>query len=398
MKRILLVDDDPLVLRVYGEGLRLRGFEVETAEDGLAAAKVLQKVKPDAIVLDLMMPKLSGADVLKYIRGQANLANVPVVVLSNDYITDLTRQAAAARVDRRLMKSECTPAMIAETLASLFNAQDAKGEGTQRTGAGAAAPIESRTDPEAPLAPTRSPESPSTPPQAGAFLRQMLPLEDQTETRDTTKLRQDFLDRGPATLWTLRKLFRAFRQASDDAQRSLRLQSLYTKVHFLTVAARLSECHRLAQVASVLEALLLELTSYPARISTSVLSTVGTAVDFLRDVFEHDRKAVSGFAPAAQTLALVVEDDAVCRHVLVSALHHANFKVEEAGDPLAALPLVSEKKYGLITLDLEMPGMDGFEFCRRVRQLPGYEHTPVIYVTSHSEVENRIKGAFSGGQ
>ena len=61
----------------------------------------------------------------------------------------------------------------------------------------------------------------------------------------------------------------------------------------------------------------------------------------------------------------MLDDDAVSRHVIVSALHNAHFKVEGAGDPLATLPLLSEKQYGLITLVLEMPGMDGFEFCRR---------------------------------
>ena len=398
MKRILLVDDDPLVLRVYGDGLRLKGFEVETAEDGLAAAKALRQAKPDAIVLDLMMPKLSGVDVLKYIRGQASLASVPVVVLSNAYLTDLARQAEAAGANQRLMKSDCTPAILAETLEHVLNGHDAGAVETQRSGPGAAESMERGTGTEAPGAPARSPGASSSPSPAGAFLRQLLPSEGQTETQNPTKVRQDFLERGPATLWTLRKLFRAFRQAGDDAQRRLRLDNLYTKVHFLTVAARLGECHHLAQMASVLEALLLELTTYPARLSTSVLSTLGTAVDFLRDVFEHDQKAASGVAPAAETLALVLDDDAVCRQVIVSALHNAYFKAEGAGDPLAALPWLSEKQYGLITLDLEMPGMDGFEFCRRVRQLPGYQHTPVIYVTIHSEVENRIKGAFSGGQ
>jgi CheY-like chemotaxis protein len=212
------------------------------------------------------------------------------------------------------------------------------------------------------------------------------------------KVRDDFLHRGPATLSTLRGLFRAFHQAGNDAQRSFRLESLYTKVHFLTVAARVGECHRLTQMASVLEALLLELTSYPARISPSVLRTVAIAVDFLGTLFEHDRKAASDFVPAAQTLALALDDDAVCRHVIVSALRNAQFEAEGAGDPISTLPWLSKKHYGLIVLDMEMPGMNGFDFCRRVRQLPGYQHTPVIYVTAHSEFENRVKGALSGGQ
>jgi CheY-like chemotaxis protein len=398
MKRILLVDDDPLVLRIYGDGLRLRGFEVESAEDGLAAAKCLQKTKPDAIVLDLMMPKLSGVEVLKYVRGQPDLAKVPVVVLSNAYMTDLAREAAAAGATKGLIKVACTPELMAETLASLLNGEDTSGEGTQLLCAPAAESPERGAETETPRAPTRSPGAPSTQSPAGAFSRQMLPSEGQTETHKITKVREDFLERGPATLSTVRSLFRAFHKAAGDSQRSVQLDSLYTQVHFLTVAARVGECHRLAQMASVLEALLLELTSYPARISPSVFRTVAIAVDFLGILFEHDRKAASGFTPAAQTLALVLDDDAVCRRVIVSALRNAQFEVEGAGDPVSTLPWLSKKHYGLIVLDMEMPGMDGFEFCRRLRQLPGYQDTPVIHVTAHSEFENRVKGALSGGQ
>ena len=398
MKRILLVDDEPQLLQVYGEGLRLKGFEVETAEDGLAAAKALRKAKPDAIVLDLMMPKLTGVDVLKFIRGQASLADVPVVVLSNAYLTDLARQAEAAGVDKAFMKCNCTPATLAETLECLLNAQAAGGDGTQRSGAGAVESVNKGPETGASGAPTGSPGSSPTLPEGDLFFRPSPSSEVRRETQDLRKVRQEFLDRGPSTMLTLQGLLRAFHQASDNVERSVRLNSLYTKVHFLTVAARMSECHRFAQMASVLGALLLELTAYPARLSPSVLRTVGIAVDFLGTLLEHDRKAASGFTPAADILALVLDDDPVSRHVIAAALRNAYFKTEDAGDPVATLPLLSEKQYGLITLDLEMPGMNGFEFCRRLRQLPGYRRTPVIFVTSHSEAENRTEGALSGGQ
>ena len=94
MKKILLVDDDPLVLRLYQDGLSRRGFEVRTAGDGLEAIKALRAEKPDLAVLDLMMPKFTGVDVLKFIRSQPNLAAVPVIVLSNSYMNEVAEQAA----------------------------------------------------------------------------------------------------------------------------------------------------------------------------------------------------------------------------------------------------------------------------------------------------------------
>src|SRR5713226_2969475 len=94
MRTVLIVDDDELVLRAYGHGLSSRGFEVQSAADGLAAMHALRAHRPDAMVLDLNLPKLTGVDVLKFVRSQAGLKGMPVVVLSNCYMDDLAKEAA----------------------------------------------------------------------------------------------------------------------------------------------------------------------------------------------------------------------------------------------------------------------------------------------------------------
>jgi DNA-binding response OmpR family regulator len=68
MINILLVDDDPHILKLYQERLAQQGARVTTAADGVAAIQALRGSKPDVVVLDLMMPKFSGVDVLKFIR------------------------------------------------------------------------------------------------------------------------------------------------------------------------------------------------------------------------------------------------------------------------------------------------------------------------------------------
>ena len=88
MKTILFVEDDAVIVQAYRMGLERAGFRVEVAEDGLAAMKILLLLKPNLVLLDLMMPKFSGTDVLKYIRSTPALKSTPVIILSNASIAD----------------------------------------------------------------------------------------------------------------------------------------------------------------------------------------------------------------------------------------------------------------------------------------------------------------------
>ncbi|MFD7790243.1 response regulator transcription factor [Streptomyces sp. NPDC059759] len=78
--RVLVVDDDAAIRRSLERGLRLGGFTVDLADGGRSALEVLRRIPPDAIVLDISMPDLSGIDVCRTLRGENN--DVPVLMLS----------------------------------------------------------------------------------------------------------------------------------------------------------------------------------------------------------------------------------------------------------------------------------------------------------------------------
>lgn len=82
MAKILLVEDDLPLVRMYQIVLQKAGFEFESALDGEEGLKIAKDQKPDLILLDLVMPKLDGFGVLKEIKAMPSLSKIPIICLS----------------------------------------------------------------------------------------------------------------------------------------------------------------------------------------------------------------------------------------------------------------------------------------------------------------------------
>jgi DNA-binding response OmpR family regulator len=80
--RILVADDDPVILRLLQVNFRLEGFQVETAAHGEEALAKAREVLPDLILLDVMMPGLDGWEVARQLKEQEDTAAIPVIFLS----------------------------------------------------------------------------------------------------------------------------------------------------------------------------------------------------------------------------------------------------------------------------------------------------------------------------
>jgi CheY-like chemotaxis protein len=96
------------------------------------------------------------------------------------------------------------------------------------------------------------------------------------------------------------------------------------------------------------------------------------------ELLEQARRLIIPQAP----LVLVVEDDAHVRPVLVRVLERGGFQVADAADGLAALEMVQRLPPDLVLLDIRMPGVDGYEVLRRLKQHPAYQHIPVVVLTA----------------
>jgi CheY-like chemotaxis protein len=80
--RVLVADDDPIILRLLEVNLGLEGFTVDTAGRGEDAIRQAQEVHPDVIILDVMMPGMSGYEVAEQLRQDPDTSGIPVVFLS----------------------------------------------------------------------------------------------------------------------------------------------------------------------------------------------------------------------------------------------------------------------------------------------------------------------------
>ena len=81
-KRVLICDDDPVILRLIQVNLELEGYEVLVAHHGEEAIEVAQAERPDLIILDIMMPKLDGYQTCKRLKADESTEAIPVVFLS----------------------------------------------------------------------------------------------------------------------------------------------------------------------------------------------------------------------------------------------------------------------------------------------------------------------------
>jgi DNA-binding response OmpR family regulator len=81
-KKILLVEDEKNIILGVSICLRTAGLQVEVAEDGVEALRKISESKPDLVLLDLVMPKLNGLDVLQSIKENPETRDIPVIILS----------------------------------------------------------------------------------------------------------------------------------------------------------------------------------------------------------------------------------------------------------------------------------------------------------------------------
>lgn len=120
-KRVLLAEDDRFLRRACEQSLRQRGYTVISAPDGEAALQLARRERPDLILLDMLMPRMTGLDVLRALKADAQTREIPVLVLSNSSREQDVQEVTRLGVVAYLVKANLSLQELGERVAGILS-------------------------------------------------------------------------------------------------------------------------------------------------------------------------------------------------------------------------------------------------------------------------------------
>ena len=259
MKRILIVEDDAVLISIYQQAYKAAGYDVATAADGEAGLERIQSFEPDVLQVDLLIPKINGVELIKRIRLLPEFKQLPIVVLSSCFHELTVRQAKAAGANLVISKLNSSPKLLLEKIEGLL-----------------------------------SPASPET---------------------NLSDFRKEFLERLPRFQTEMRLQLQAFIKAQqNDPERTGALQWLHQTVRSLAGQAGMIGLVAAFQFAGALEVLLADLVENPKHLTASVTRTIANAVDCLLRILKNSATQPEPYPMAS--LILSVDDDPVSQNCL----------------------------------------------------------------------------------
>jgi len=384
-RKIFFVEDDKDIVAIYKEALEQQGFAVECAEDGLRAIKMVKLIKPDVIILDLLMPKLNGVDVVKYVRAHPETSKIPIVIFSNAFMSDLVQRAADAGANIGLLKSSCTPTKLIGVINNVL----AGDEFDTKHMSLLAAPLRDKRDASNAFPAPAAPEMPKTRPPS------LLDIPQERTRGIGTEMRHAFTITEARTITDMRALWQSVLMHDGVAAEKLAMTEIWTKLRAVNATATAAGCVYIARFTGALEALMRELNSEPESITYSRMLTVAEGIDFLKYLFN----ATGGvnFGSSNPNSVLLIDPDIEFAFTLERAFANFNLRLIQATDSATASMLLERDTFDLMLVESELPDGSGFNFSLRTRSLPAHTKTPIMFVTSRIDADSRPHAVLCGG-
>lgn len=114
MPKIAIIEDDQAISQMYRFKFEAENFEVETAENGKLGLELAENMRPDIILLDLMMPEMNGDEMLAAMRATNWGKNIKVVILTNKGEQEIPDEVKTLNVSAVILKADMTPRQVAE--------------------------------------------------------------------------------------------------------------------------------------------------------------------------------------------------------------------------------------------------------------------------------------------
>lgn len=114
MPKIAIIEDDQAISQMYRIKFEAEQFEVETAENGILGLQLIEKMRPDMVLLDLMMPEMNGDEMLVKLRASDWGKEIPVIILTNMGEQEAPESLKNMGVKRFIVKADMTPRQVAE--------------------------------------------------------------------------------------------------------------------------------------------------------------------------------------------------------------------------------------------------------------------------------------------
>ena len=195
-----------------------------------------------------------------------------------------------------------------------------------------------------------------------------------------------------SSLGAMRHCFQSFTKTPTDL--SL-LNELHCHVQGFSERARVSGLVALHRLCTAFAHLTHGLYETPEQVNPSTLRTVHQTIEFLASLMRE--KNLAQVKDPAKALIYAVDDDLGNCESIALAMEESGMRTAYAQEPAVSLAELAGARYDLIFLDVNLPGMDGFELCKQIRLLAIHEKTPVVFLTGLATLENRVQSSLCGG-
>ena len=411
MKKILIIEDDPS----FAEELRTQlqaHHQVEVCPDGQSGYYAIYEYKPDAVLLDLTIGQMGAVSLVGKIKAQKQFSRLPIYVLADTKTMTLADEALAAGANEAFLKDDVDAvSRVSSALDSFMSpslARQIRKPAIAMSEAPAAAPVLAQVAERQPaLAPAgavamrESIPAPALSRSSGitANFQQATALYDPGSGRPGgfepgPTPGQKFLDSYGQKAHSIRKEFIAYRTAQQQ-DRKPAFERFLKGLSAVTAEAREAGFTGLSLYLTAIELRVSQLLACLDVVTAPSLQILAAALDVLAALDNHlaELRPLNNMTPHG----LVVDDENVSRKALCLGLEKAKIKATAVDNPDSAIHEAEGTPFDVIFLDVELPKMNGFALCARLRLFPAHRKTPILFVTSLSDMKSRASSRVSGG-